>query len=81
MIFDCSQYHRSSELILGFVGSGSSGWRRCEGRGLLVELIWGFLLLLVVHAYSCRLKLGENEGGLVGEGEEDEKKEVSLGLV
>ncbi|KAG5609720.1 hypothetical protein H5410_021001 [Solanum commersonii] len=77
MIFDCSQYHRSLELILGF---GGDWWSRLIGRVGL-----GFLWLLVVLAYSCRLKLGENEGGLVGEvenegglvgeGEEDEKKE------
>lgn len=46
---------------------------------------FGFLLLFwLVLIYSCWLKLvrdGENEDTLVGEGEDDEKKAISLGLV
>lgn len=44
-----------------------------------IDLI--FLLSLLIFVYTCWLKLvggGENEGVLIGEGEEDERKTISL---
>ncbi|KAH0722679.1 hypothetical protein KY290_005334 [Solanum tuberosum] len=59
------------------------------GGVVKVEVYWWswfgfFLLLLLSLTYSCQLKLvgdGENESGLIGEGVEEEKKAVRLGLV
>lgn len=62
IISSCSQSRQS----LGLVALGRS--RLIGGVGLV------FSLLLLVLAYSCWLRLfggGENEGVLVGEGEED----------
>ena len=55
-----------------------------ERPRLIGRVDLGFLLLLLVLAYSCWLKIvggGENEGVLVGECEKDKRKAVSLCLV
>lgn len=71
---------RKRRGLLGglIVSSGLVALRRSRLIGG-IDLV--FLLSLLIFVYSCWLKLvggGENEGVLIGEGEEDERKAISL---
>jgi len=76
---------KSGGLLGGLIVSSCSQLAALWKSQLIGGVSLGFLLLLLLALiYSCWLKLvgnGENEGSLVGEGEEDEKKAISLGLV